>query len=273
MQTAETNTRAKASLQNLKKFQKRYGERGKQVIRFEYANYKRILRGPSSSKWKPVKMSVNDFFARIYREDAHAELNWSNIAPKPPLPRPIIPEKAADSAEQLNNEYVSALVTPGGHYSIEREVHAPGDAAHPHVTETLHFRLIDVQTAHNRPHVTVTADSADDVENVAPLAWEIAREEPVPTVPTQDAAHDTTTVHFEQDSEWVRPWSLAPFEVFNKTLRVWKRSEPSGVMDACTELAIPERTRVRYGVLDDRCPVLAIVQHLKTEVGMASHVP
>ena len=254
----------KSSLKSIKRFQRKFGERAKSIIRFEWANYKRVLRVPGEDKWKPVRMTLDQFYKRFYREDEQSELNWSTIAVPPGPERPVIPERASSSAEQLHNEYMNALVQPGNHYSVQQEVPASSDDAEATPKqEEVHFKLINVVTAQTRPHTMHTVTSADEVEQFAPVAWEIVREARVPTVPTENAPLGHALLSYNLLSEWTRPWSIADFEAFNKTLRVWQRSEPSTTLVACTQLSEPERARIRFPVLDDRCPVLAIVQHLK----------
>jgi len=258
-------TRTKKALASIKAFQKKYGDRGKEVVRFEWAKYKRILRPAGRRRWIPVRMDTELFYKRVYREDEKAELNWNNVATKPVFPRPVVPERAADAREQVETEYVTAIVEAGNHYSVRREIPAAPDGndevAHP--TE-VHFRLINTVSAHSRPHIVHTADAADDIENIATVAWEVIMETRMPSVATHDDAKmDARVVTFDAEPQWVRPWDITDFESLNKTLKVWRMAEPSTALVDCTALSGPDRAKVRFGVLDDRCPVLAIIQHLK----------
>ena len=41
------------------------GDRGKEVVRFEYENFKRVLRGSPSKPWRPVKYRNPSFSAFV----------------------------------------------------------------------------------------------------------------------------------------------------------------------------------------------------------------
>ena len=256
------STRYRKTFRHMNAFKKRYGARGREVIRYEWTNYKRLLRPAGPRQWRPVKMPVEAFYRRVYREDDAAELNWSSLASKPPPKRPVQHDQPSN-VERLNNEYIMALVEAGNHYSVSAPPPAPPAADEEVVPagQAVHFKLVNTVTSQARPHTMPTVCSADEVENCAAVAFEIVKEEPE-TVDGEDAP-GIRNVRFESEAQWIRPCDITNFESFNKTLMVWKHAEPSALVPGCTELSCVERAKVRFGVLDDRCPVLAIIQHLK----------
>ena len=100
--------RTTPSVNTVKQFKRQFGERGNEVIRFEWQHFKRILRPAGNKEWLPVPMSTANFYARVYREDEVAELNWNNIATRMPPPREVVTEKP-DNEGTLHNEYLVAL--------------------------------------------------------------------------------------------------------------------------------------------------------------------
>ena len=210
-----------------------------------------------------MPMSTASFYARVYREDEVAELNWKNIATRIPPPREVVTEKP-DNEGTLQNEYLVTLMEPGNHYSIRARGPAEDDDQGTAQAQDIHFRVLNMITSRNRAHMMRTVDTPDEVQSIASLAFEVVMEtvEQEETIGEQEPT--TRTVRFDHTPVWVRPQDLADFELFNKTLVTWMYAEPSSV-DGRTALSIPERTRLRYAILDDRCPVLGIVQWLKNK--------
>ena len=123
-------TRSRASMKFSKTFKQRYGAKANDVIRFEWTNYKRVLRPSGKQKWKPVPMKCDDFYSRLYREDRHAEFNWNAIVSRAPAVNPVVHAEPT-AREKLENEYVVALVEPGNHYSVMRANPAPAAGGEP----------------------------------------------------------------------------------------------------------------------------------------------
>jgi len=257
-------TRNRASLRFMQAFKKRYGPRAKDVLRFEWHNYKRILRSAGPRQWQPVGLPHGKFYDRVYREDEHAELNWNSLAPKLPLERPVTHAQPG-AADRLNNEYLMALIEPGNHYSVMRQsAPAPGEAMPPR--EEIHFRVLNTVTSQARPHTMHTVATADDVDAFAAVAFEVQMEHRETDCEAEVAATPgSTAVSYEAEPQWVEPSTITDFENFNKTLQVWRHAEPCASTEGRTLLSEQERAKIRFGVLDDRCPVLAIVQHLRNK--------
>ena len=74
------STRQKSAFAFVQDFLRRWGDRADEVVRFEWINYKRILRPPGDKRWVPVPMSTQKFYGRVYREDSMAEISWTSIA-------------------------------------------------------------------------------------------------------------------------------------------------------------------------------------------------
>jgi hypothetical protein len=237
-----------------------FGERGREVVRFEWRHYKRLLQPTATSQWVPKKMKTDAFFQRVYREDRMAEDNWGSIAHREREPRPVQTEQAG-TEQQLHNEYMLATAVPGTQYSVRRPQPLADEAGRVHHDEQeVHFKLLNVSSSHSRLHIMHTVESADDVQLAAPLAWEVVYES---EAHTEDAGTvpGARNVFADSPPTWVRPWDIAPFQSFRKTLLKWgvARSPVPG----CLALCDSERARHPYNILETKCPTLSIIDYVQ----------
>ena len=256
------SVRQKASLARIKAFRKMYGARAKDVLRCEWRRYKRLLQGPRGNKWTPVRMKASEFYARVYREDRKAEEDWKSVCGQVPLPYAHVTEQA-DTAQQLHNEYVLAQVETGAHYSVTAPTPTTQDDGQTVPEDGVaHFKLINIAHTHSRVHIMPTVESQDDLQLTAPLAFQIQRQ----TQAAQGEEQDQTLarqVFADGGPERVRPFRLTEFNNYAKSLTQWTVALPSTTRPGCLELSLPQRANPRFGVLDNRCPVLQIIICLK----------
>ena len=87
-----------------------------------------------------------------------------------------------------------------------------------------------------------------------------------PEAPAEEAAvavrDGSVEVYPEGDPEWVVPVHLAPFDCFVKNLQRFHGIHDSELR-GCRILCEPAQVHITYNVLDDRCPALAIIWHLR----------
>jgi len=268
------STRQKAALKRIRKFGEKYGQRGRDIIAYEWRNYKRLLQTRPSRRWFNKKMGRKAFFLRLYREDELAETNWSLIASKQGVANPVVPD-GLNNTSQLRNEYVRSSVEPGTHYSME----VPADqgaseaadvttAIVPHEGSShfipRHFHILQVAHSHSRAHVVHTCECAEDIALKAPLAFQIVRE--VPRQGTGDASLHGRPVNVFADSapEWVQPHQLGPWESWSKKLYKWRVSGGTPA-SGCLMLCDKERAKCMLPVLHPQCPTLQIIQYLESK--------
>jgi len=250
--------RAFGAFEHVIAFRKRYGPTADEVLRHEWRNWKRALQTKPSRRWQPVRMNDRAFFKRMYREDDKASEDWGTIAKRLPSARPVVAEDAG-YRQQLENEFVRAQMQPGHHYSlprVEEQIGETGQAAS--VEAPMFFEVLGIQHSHSRLHEMETVNSADDISLTAPLAVEIQ-----PAQRYEHAVEDgatAVTVFPEGEPMWVEPRHLGDFARWSQKLLVY-RDVSSSSAPGCLALDSPERARPPFGVLDDRCPTLAVIAH------------
>ena len=252
--------RAKDAHEAVEDFQEKYGERGAAVLRYEWRNFKRVVQPFPAKRWFPVHMADKAFFARLYREDTKAAEDWRSVVQRLPPARPVVTESAG-YREAMENEFVRAQLQPGSHYNLPRvqqQVQEDGNVTP--VEEPMYFEVIQVQHSHSRLHAMETVENADDVSLTAPLAVEIqvcAR-----SAEQTGSGTGSACVDVFQDGEpfWVEPRHLADFERWSQRLMRYNDVASSSLV-GCTVLSNPTRARPPFGVLDDRCPTLAVIYH------------
>ena len=132
--------RRKGVFRRLKCWRRTHGQRGLQVLRYEWKNWKRVVQTNVKRKWLPSKLTRAGVFARVYREDAKSEVNWSAVAAREAnvhraTSAEVSPEEAAWQ------EFLRGQVRDGRRYSCEvpeasatqGPAAAPEPDARPHV--------------------------------------------------------------------------------------------------------------------------------------------
>ena len=209
-QTLKQSTRKTDSLDGLKEFRKVYGPEAKGVIRFEWRNYKRLLQPAGPKQWRPRKLTSAQFFAKMYREDEDAELNWSSIAFRQPAERPVVTEESNDK-QKLFDEYVLSQVAPGTNYSIKAPVpRVQEDGQTTLQPGEVFFKLINAVHGNSRPHIMPTVESADDIQLIAPVAFEVLMQTRV-DASAGDVGVGVRLVCTDSEPQWLRPWDISCF--------------------------------------------------------------
>ena len=69
------STRFSENLTDIRAFLKQHKHAGRQVIRFEWSQYKRILQTERKYQWSNKRLGVKGFFDRMYKQDTMALAN------------------------------------------------------------------------------------------------------------------------------------------------------------------------------------------------------
>jgi len=263
--------RRKGTFAHVKRFARKHGKRGERVIDFEFRRWKRILQGSAKRKWKGVQRRDQAVLKAVYREDDRAALNWQNIVAPSETARPVVPDEI-DNKGVCENEYLRGLMQLGERYTLRVPRDEPGERPNEvrTVDEPIHFHLLGLSWGGHRPKLIHTVTSADNAALNAPMAMEILphterqRDPDDPPGPL-----DAVEVYPDADAKWMCPTQLGDFRDFIKHLTVWKRTECSPTM-GCEMWRQGERAVVRFNVLDDKCPVLALIYHLQSKGWISS---
>ena len=171
--------------------------------------------------------------------------------------------EGANNLEACRREHLLGQVEEGEHDSIPHEV----DVVHEDGSTTtqnsdLHFQLVQTSHGLHRAHNMPTIETAGDLSATADLAFQVQyasvyqnpENDPPPSAGTVDIFPDG-------DLEWIRPFSLAPFDTFQKHLMCYQAVEASPY-DGCERISDARHAAVRVPIMDANCPVLHIIQHL-----------
>ena len=156
-------TRVKGVIKDMRHFMKVHGHAGRNVVRFEFRNWQRIVQVNTRYKWRVRRMKAHLIFKRLYREDTKGDEDWSAVAQKVPVARTVPPEEAS-TRERLEREYLAATFQPLQYYSVEREEERQNeDGAVVRETVPHYFQLLAAQTSQTRDKTMHTVETADDI--------------------------------------------------------------------------------------------------------------
>ena len=75
--------RLKENIALMKKFLAAHKRKGRQILRYDWANYKRVLQTHTKDRWRAVRMKTAAFYSRLYRMDSMAQESWARWVTKP----------------------------------------------------------------------------------------------------------------------------------------------------------------------------------------------
>ena len=276
------SNRRRHALAHVRRFQLKYGKLGSQVVRFEWFNWKRLFQCVGKRKWRPVQKSAREVLKRTYREDETANVDWRCAVG-------YEPDAGSGCCEQTSQidacriEHLLAQVKRGEQYSIpavpgdddrdEEVAGAAGVGAGVSEPGRLHFQIIEVVDAQHRPHLMPTIHTDDDLSRTSALAFQVQwhrtfRREASASSPPEGCVE----VFPDGDLEWVKPFSLAPFSVYAHSLIRYDTVTPSP-SPLCVYLSDARPARVTIPIMDQKCPVLAVIGHLRGQGWRAGNRP
>jgi len=243
-------------------FMKQYGDRGKDVIRHEWRQWKRFWQFKAKHRWRGRKMTTREAIARIYREDAKADEDWSSIVERLPDTRPV-QTTTATAKEGLQTEWLVATLSPNAYYSVTHNVEVPTeDGGLERVERDEYFQVLSVHHPRNKPHLVHTIRSADDPVLLSGVALSVILCAPWVAAGVE-VAEGSRVVYPESGAEWLAPARIAHFDDWFKTLQHWTSCRKCPDTPACLVLANAKAALPRFPLQDERCPVLTIVAELE----------
>ena len=255
------HTRVKGVIRMLKSFHRQHGVAGRRVIGYEMEHYKRILQHDPKRRWRGRQMRTSAFMKRLYREDEMGDVDWTSIAQRLPVDRPV-PTTEANTRAQLEKEYLAAVLEPLKYYSVEHTVSRTNDdgVAVP-VQEHTRFQVLGAQHGTSRLKTMHTVQSKDDITKSGSLALHIVRfdrwQDP-------DAPDDPRLIVYPDGAdEWVCPTTLADFDSFQNRLTYYRSATNAADHPRCIVLADPKEAQPRYALTDARYPTLALAWYLR----------
>jgi hypothetical protein len=256
--------RQKENLKLVRKFMRTYKHDGRQIVRFEWRNWKRILQR-RYRRFTPVRMQTKRFFERLYRMDAMACTDWTPYISKPGSV--IVPAAQAEtSVDGMAREFLTRVFAPLQYYSFpeRKEVLAPDGSLVTQERETI-FQVVKIHKGRSRTHVIPSFRSVVDKSVVSRLALHIQHFTLWDnTSSIGDDGRAVTHAYSNGDPVWLDPDQLANFATLRKDLVVYKKVEPSANFGQCQALSDAHQAKPQYKSLRDRdCPTLLVLAGLK----------
>jgi len=209
-------------------------------------------------------MKRQDVLSRIYREDAKADEDWTAIANKVPLDRPVPPHEAT-TRESLEREYLQTVLTPLQFYSVEVDIERQDEAGGlVKSTDNRYFQVLGAQTSQTRERTMHTVRSADDVTQQNGMLVQILWMDRWYAADHDDAVR----VYAVDDPEWVHPQEIADFDNLQHRMTLYRQSVADNDHPACMIVSDPVVARPKYPLDDARAPTLAVAWYLRQHGGV-----
>ena len=211
-------------------FMDKHGERGRDVIRYEWGAWKRVLQTQWKSRWTPVRLNPQAALQKILHDDDMGNEDWSLIVNKEVPPRPTQTEDNSGD-RGLRTEYLSSVFNRHAFYAYPQRVENIDEDGQPEVhRETTFFEVLHKRDGHSRPHVMPTFETPDEPYLTASLALEIQPMQQVPEsidIAGQIPSLDTPSLFPDAEPYWINVHDIAPFNVLAHDLLTWKTSTVS----------------------------------------------
>jgi len=252
-------------IKTLRTFMRVHGEMGKAIVRYEWKCYKRILQSRRRYRWRGKGLGVKALMARVYREDAMANDNWSVILNRVPLDRPA-DSHDANAREKMENEYLNCVLHPSGHYCVQQPSAGPANVDEP--APEAHkefFTVIDIASASRRRHTMHTVTTADEPQHTEPFAMEVQLMDTWTPDDVAEPGPDQARLYATSDPEWLVPARLATFMDFATRLTRYDRERPDPTSTACVLWEDPHKVQPAVPITDEHYPTVCLITHLKAK--------
>ena len=246
------------------------GPRGRQVIRFEYRQWKRVLQSHPRKLWRPKLIKARPAFERIYRMDEMALFDWTLICgplrcpgqgPPPPASVPI-ETKAERQSSRMRIEYLKNVTELKRWYQITVPVaDMDADGRPIERQEKRFFQLLNRAFDKSRPKLMPTIESHSMPVNIEKMAFciqeaSVRREE-------HPGGNVHYVIHADADPRWIKWCDLAPWDRLYRSLTQYGSVEGAPDDAGCLVLRNPEPVRCTLPLTDDKCPTLCILLELR----------
>jgi len=235
-----------------------HGHLGRQVVRFEWRAWKRILSTTHAKRWQGVKRKTHEVMSRIYREDERAAEDWSAIASKRedfPNPR----TDTADDLEKVYEQYLGTVFERNRFYSVPQPSAEVEESGQLGPDTPVYFQVLDVVQGTSRPKLVPNIENNEEAYINKRLALNVQVYDPSEAPEAIGQVHPQVFPAGEQ--EWVGPTELAPVEKLHHEMVEWQY-KPSTVVPDCTQLKNPTKTKSRLDLMDPSCPALVVYDAL-----------
>lgn len=263
----KASVRFQQNLRAIKDFLKSEGDTGRNIVRWEWRNYKRILQVKRRYYRIPVRKAKPAFYKKVYHMDETACIDFS----------PIFGQQVEasgsgklDDEQAVRLEYLMVALEKKGFYSLPAAVCEVGeDGEHVEETRPFLFQVLQIADRTHRPKVIQAPADELAIYSASPLALLIQSFHV-----RHGSLDEPSMLAFEDaDPEWHCAFELAPFASLRSSLAKWQvrlADQP------CVFEWYDKKPAVEMHPLDDGCPTLLVVEALEakgfeTEAGRIMH--
>ena len=164
--------RLEENLSQVKSFMSKFKHEGRQVLRFEWQNYMRILQTRPNHGFTPVKMKPKAFFERVYRMDEKAKEDWAFYLLKIKPCGVIVPKAEQETWHQeLAREYLLGCFACLCYYSVPTSTEKIDESGSlVQEDKLMFFQVLKMNYGSSRTKVIPTVESLTDTAVVKKLA-------------------------------------------------------------------------------------------------------
>jgi hypothetical protein len=255
------STREPQNLAIGRKYTTEYGERGKQVFRYEWINYKRVLRPTSAKAFTTMQIKNGPFFEKLYNVD-FVDDGWSALitptnstgSDKPP---------PQDSNSKIRLEYLRSVLKKGEVYSVpvKKEEMLPAGGSQQ-VTTDQFFQVVEVEHGSSKPKLLSTYADAADTRHSTSIQ--------IQYMEVHGRLLGNVVAFFDSDPCTINIFDVASFD--DVEFRLLKWAVETSATAGCVLLVGSQRAIPIAGILDMDCPVLTILRALRRRGWKPAHL-
>lgn len=253
------STRFRQNLGVVNGFLRKWGRKGRQVVRFEWKRYKRVLQAARRRRWRPTRQVNKAFYQRLYRMDDKASESWSILVGK--VDGLVIDDSSASGetdSQVIQREYFLSILNALTYYSQVQRSEVVGEAGDLQVVENHEFfQIVQLYTPAGRPHVIKTVQSISCVSMTAKVALFV---QPL----SQHALTDdgSPAVYADGDPHWIGTQDLGPFDTVRSELMEWQTVR-AGDTPGLQVLSDSVHAHPRCALTDAECPTWLVLEELR----------
>ena len=146
------NARLKQVIRTCRSLISRHKGKAKDMLRFEWFNFKRVLQTKKRHLWRGVNMKRRAFYLRLYRQDSKSRESWASIAVR--VKEDHIETEQLDNTGQLQREYMNQAFAIGHYYSVPcPRPELVDNGTSRLLPETTYFQIVNKQDGRARDKI------------------------------------------------------------------------------------------------------------------------
>ena len=153
-----SSTRLSQNISRCTRCTKQYGKRGKAVFRFEWKNYKRVIRMRRRNRFRACRMRDKVFFQKLYRLQSDASDDWGPVLGSDP-----VASNKTDGTTRMQHEYLQKTFQNRGVYSVPSS--GACDKGY-RARDRRFFQVLAVHNSQSRPKLVETMKTGPFILNI-----------------------------------------------------------------------------------------------------------